>query len=148
MIRAVGLTPDDFSAEIHPLTQFISHPDAFSLIVAMFAGCAGVLSLTSAKSGALVGVLISVTTIPAAANIGVAAAYGQWNEWRGAMAQLGVNLLGIFLAGIATLWVQRRIYMRRRVAHLQRPEREAAGLPIGHSRREGSATYQHPAEER
>ena len=47
------------------------------------------LSLTSAKSGALIGVLISVTTIPAAANIGVAAALGDWSDWRGAMAQLG-----------------------------------------------------------
>ena len=46
------------------------------------------LSLTSAKSGALIGVLISVTTIPAAANIGVAAALGNWADWRGAMAQL------------------------------------------------------------
>ncbi len=146
-VRAVSLTPEDFSAEVHPLTQFISHPDAFSLIVAMFAGCAGVLSLTSTKSGALVGVLISVTTIPAAANIGVAAAYGQWNEWTGAMAQLGVNLLGIFSAGVATLWLQRRLYMRRRVAHLQDAAREAAGLPIGHSRREGSATYKRPAGE-
>ena len=53
-------------------------PDEFSFIVAAFAGAAGVLSLTSAKSGALVGVLISVTTIPAAANIGVAAALGDW----------------------------------------------------------------------
>ena len=38
---------------------------------------------TSAKSGALIGVLISVTTIPAAANIGVAAALGNWADWRG-----------------------------------------------------------------
>ena len=36
-----------------------------------------------AKSGALIGVLISVTTIPAAANIGVAAAYQDWRRWRG-----------------------------------------------------------------
>ena len=52
------------------------------------------LSLTSAKSGALIGVLISVTTIPAAANIGVAVAFADWTEWRGAMAQLVVNLCG------------------------------------------------------
>ena len=38
------------------------------------------LSLSTAKSGALIGVLISVTTIPAAANIGVAAAYQDWDE--------------------------------------------------------------------
>jgi uncharacterized hydrophobic protein (TIGR00271 family) len=147
LIRAVDLTPDDFSAEVHPLTDFISHPDVFSLIVAMIAGCAGVLSLTSAKSGALVGVLISVTTIPAAANIGVAAAYGEWSEWRGAMAQLAVNLFGIIATGMLTLWIQRRVYLKRRVRHLHDSAREAAGLPIGHSRREGSATYQSPAGE-
>ena len=50
------------------------------------------LSLTNAKSGALIGVLISVTTIPAASNIGVAAAYGDWGEAGGAAAQLAINL--------------------------------------------------------
>ena len=64
----------------HPLTGFISNPDFFSFFVAFVAGVAGILSLTSAKSGALIGVLISVTTIPAAANIGVAAAYGDWGR--------------------------------------------------------------------
>jgi hypothetical protein len=43
-----------------------------------FTGVAGVLALTSAKSGALVGVLISVTTGPAAANAAVALAYRWW----------------------------------------------------------------------
>jgi uncharacterized hydrophobic protein (TIGR00271 family) len=133
-IRAVGLTPEGFSASEHPLTQFISHPDAFSFIVAYLAGAAGVLSLTSTKSGALIGVLISVTTIPAAANIGVAAAFADWAEWRGAMAQLAVNLAGILLAGIGTLFLQRKLYMRRRVKHLEHEARELAGLPIGQSR--------------
>ena len=87
-IRAVDLTPEGFTVTAHPLTDFISDPDAFSFIVAVFAGVAGVLSLTSAKSGALIGVLVSVTTIPAAANIGVAAAFAEWGEWRGAMLQL------------------------------------------------------------
>jgi uncharacterized hydrophobic protein (TIGR00271 family) len=135
-IDAVGLTPEGFSASIHPNTDFISHPDAFSFLVAAFAGTAGVLSLTSAKSGALVGVLISVTTIPAAANIGVAAAYGDGEEWVGAMEQLGLNLCTITLAGIVTLFIQRKLYQRRRIAHLHDEAREAAGLPLGHSRQE------------
>ena len=71
------IIPADFSFEDHPFTQFISKPDFFSVYVAIIAGVAGVLSLTSAKSGALIGVLVSVTTIPAAANIGVAAALGR-----------------------------------------------------------------------
>ena len=133
-----------FVAAEHPLTDFISHPDAFSFIVAYFAGVAGVLSLTSAKSGALIGVLVSVTTIPAAANIGVAAAYGEWAEWRGAMLQLALNLFAIVLAGVGTLFIQRRLYMRRRRDHLHDEARETAGLPLGRSRRVGSATYKAP----
>jgi uncharacterized hydrophobic protein (TIGR00271 family) len=127
--QATGLLAADFTSAEHPLTQFISHPDGFSFIVAVFAGTAGVLSLTSAKSGALIGVLISVTTIPAAANIGVAAAASDWSEWRGAMAQLTVNLIAIVLAGVTTLYIQRRIYKRRRKRHLGDGARVAAGLP-------------------
>ena len=44
-------------------------PDKWSFIVALIAATAGVLSLTSRKSGALTGVFISVTTVPAAGNI-------------------------------------------------------------------------------
>ncbi len=126
--RATGMIGDDFSATHHPLTQFISDPEEFSFLVACFAGAAGMLSLTSAKSGALVGVLISVTTIPAAANIGVAVAFADWSEWRGAVAQLLVNLTGIIFAGVTTLFIQRRIYMRRRQAHRADPSRAVAGL--------------------
>ncbi len=144
--RGVGLTPEGFSAAEHPLTDFVSHPDTFSFLVAVFAGIAGILSLTSAKSGALVGVLISVTTIPAAANIGVAAAFADWSEWRGAMAQLVVNLCGILLAGIATLYVQRLFYVRRRREHLADSSRERAGLPVGHSRRDTNREKRPAAE--
>jgi uncharacterized hydrophobic protein (TIGR00271 family) len=127
--EATGLLDPGFSGSEHPLTQFISKPDEFSFIVACFAGAAGVLSLTSAKSGALVGVLISVTTIPAAANIGVAAALADWSEWRGAMAQLTVNLTAIVLAGVFTLSIQRKLFERRRRRHMGDGLRAVAGLP-------------------
>jgi uncharacterized hydrophobic protein (TIGR00271 family) len=135
-IRATSLTPEGFSASVHPNTDFITHPDAFSVFVALFAGTVGVLSLTSAKSGALVGVLISVATIPAAANIGVAAAFTDGSEWVGAMEQLALNLASILAAGIVTLFIQRKLYQRRRRAHLHEESREVAGLPVGRSRRE------------
>jgi uncharacterized hydrophobic protein (TIGR00271 family) len=144
LLDAVGLVPDDFSHVEHPFTQFISSPNDWSFIVAYLAGTAGVLSLTSAKSGALIGVLVSVTTIPAASNVGVAAALADWREWVGAMEQLSLNLAMILLAGIGTLFIQRRLYLRRRVAHLHDEAREAAGLPLGRSRRVGSATYRSP----
>jgi uncharacterized hydrophobic protein (TIGR00271 family) len=129
VLKAVELFPADFTQEDHPFTQFISSPDLLSLFVAMVAGAAGVLSLTSAKSGALIGVLISVTTIPAAANIGVAAAYGDWSEAVGATLQLAINLAGIVAAGVFTLFLQRRVYVMRRRKHKGDKERRAAGLP-------------------
>jgi uncharacterized hydrophobic protein (TIGR00271 family) len=135
ILIGVDVFPEDFSQSGHPFTEFISDPDFLSFFVAFVAGAAGTLSLTSAKSGALVGVLISVTTIPAAANIGVAAAYGDWSEAGGAALQLGLNLAGIVLAGVLTLFVQRRWYVMRRRKHLSEPSRSAAGLPVGHSAR-------------
>jgi uncharacterized hydrophobic protein (TIGR00271 family) len=126
---ATGLVDADFKSTQNPLTQFIAEPETFSFVVAAFAGTAGMLSLTSAKSGALIGVLISVTTIPAAANIGVAAALGNWDDWVGAMTQLTVNLSAIVLAGVTTLYVQRRLYERRWRRHLHDGSRAVAGLP-------------------
>ena len=113
ILKAVGTAPDELSAELHPATLFISEPSTWSVIVALLAGVAGVLSLTTAKSGALIGVLISVTTIPAAANVGVAAAYGDWDEFTGALVQLVINVLSLLVAGIATLALQRAAYRRR-----------------------------------
>jgi uncharacterized hydrophobic protein (TIGR00271 family) len=127
--------PEDFAEAQHPFTEFISNPDFLSFFVAFVAGSAGVLSLTSAKSGALVGVLISVTTIPAASNVGVAAAYGQWGDAKGAAMQLGINLAGIVASGVITLFVQRRYYVARRRKHLLDPSRTEAGLPLGRSLR-------------
>jgi uncharacterized hydrophobic protein (TIGR00271 family) len=147
-IDAVGLIPEGFTQEGHPFTAFIASPDEFSFIVAYLAGVVGVLSLTSAKSGALVGVLISVTTIPAAANIGVAAALADWSEWVGAVEQLSLNLGAILLAGIGTLFVQRMFYVRRRRRHLFEEAREAAGLPMGRSRRAKTANGQEPTVSR
>ena len=132
-IKELGLAPEGFNPDNREFTEFITDPDFFSFLVAFLAGIAGMLSLTSAKSGALIGVLISVTTIPAAANIGLAAAYGDGSEWRGAMVQLSVNLTMIVVAGVGTLFVQRLLYRRRRIEHLSDPSRERAGLPVGHS---------------
>jgi hypothetical protein len=59
-------------------------------------------------------VLVSVTTIPAIANIGLAAAYGEAREVRGAALQLAVNVSGLVVAGVATLAIQSRLTAHRR----------------------------------
>jgi uncharacterized hydrophobic protein (TIGR00271 family) len=128
ILRGTGIAPDQIAETSRPLTQFISNPDAFSVIVALLAGVAGILSLTSSKSGALIGVLISVTTIPAAGNAAVAVAYGDWSEWGGAVEQLALNLALLVLAAVTTLFAQRRLYVSRRRRHTGRDYRQAGGL--------------------
>ncbi|WP_105974527.1 DUF389 domain-containing protein [Streptomyces geranii] len=93
-----------------PNTNFIYQPDAFSFVVAVLAGIAGMLSLTSAKSGLLIGVAISVTTIPAASNAAVAFAYDDYHQAWGSTVQLLLNLLGIALAATLTLLAQKWLW--------------------------------------
>ncbi len=107
ILTALGLLNASMLTAERPLTTFIWKPDALSWIVGFLAGIAGMLSLTSAKSGALVGVLISVTTIPAAANAAVALAYWVPREAVGSAIQLVINLSAIVVAGTLTLLVLR-----------------------------------------
>jgi uncharacterized membrane protein len=88
--------------------DFIYDVGPFSLIVAMLAGGAGMLSLTSTKSAALVGVFISVTTVPAAGFVALAAVLGEWSRALASAGQLAVNLAGIVLAAMLVLWVRHR----------------------------------------
>jgi uncharacterized hydrophobic protein (TIGR00271 family) len=105
ILTAAGLLNESMLIAERPLTSFIWKPDALSWIVGFLAGIAGMLALTSAKSGALVGVLISVTTIPAAANVAVALAYWVPSEAIGSATQLVINLSAIAVAGTLTLFL-------------------------------------------
>ncbi|HET7762551.1 MAG TPA: DUF389 domain-containing protein [Phycicoccus sp.] len=96
-------------------TAFIYHPDRWSVVVAVIAAAAGVLSLTSARTGGLAGVFISVTTVPAAGNVALGLAFGEWGEVVGSGTQLVVNLLAMAVAGAMTLWLQQLVWSRVRV---------------------------------
>jgi uncharacterized hydrophobic protein (TIGR00271 family) len=106
-MTALDLVNESMLVAERPMTSFIWQPDALSWIIGFLAGIAGILALTSAKSGALVGVLISVTTIPAAANAAVALAYWVPSEAVGSTVQLLINLTAIIAAGVLTLVAQR-----------------------------------------
>jgi uncharacterized hydrophobic protein (TIGR00271 family) len=114
LLDACGLFSQKQFDAPHPATRFIWQPTADSFVVAFLAGIAGILSLTSSKSGALVGVAISVTTVPAAANAALSVSYGAWHEGWSSLVQLALNLAGIALAGTLTLLVQRWVWARRR----------------------------------
>lgn len=108
-------------ANPRPNTSFIWQPDPFSFVVALLAGVAGMLSLTSAKAGALVGVAISVTTVPAAANAAVALSYGEFGQMWGSAEQLLLNLLGIILAGTLTLIAWKLLWRTQESRMIRKP---------------------------
>lgn len=116
LIERAGLTPQAFSEGRDVQTAFVSEPGVFSALVALFAGVAGMLSLTLSKSSTLVGVLISVTTVPAAAGISVYAAHGRWADAGSSALQLVLNVVVLIVAGVATLALQRRVDRRRSTA--------------------------------
>jgi uncharacterized hydrophobic protein (TIGR00271 family) len=88
--------------------DFIFKVGPISFVVALLAGAAGMLSLVSSKSAALVGVFISVTTVPAAGFAAVAAVLGDWSVAGRSAIQLVVNLAGIMLAGVLVLKLRPR----------------------------------------
>jgi uncharacterized hydrophobic protein (TIGR00271 family) len=117
VLKVLGIAPDEFVRAGNAMATAISAPDGFSAVVALCAGIAGMLSVTLGRSAALVGVAISITTIPAAADIGLSTAYADWTAVRGAALQLGLNIGVLLVAAAATLAVQRAIYVRRRRRH-------------------------------
>lgn len=121
VFRATDLVAADFELSQRGLTAFISRPDLISVVVALVAGVAGMLTVTEARAGALVGVLVSVTTIPAAANIGVAVALVNADEAWGSARQLVVNVACLVLSGTATLAAQRLLWARMETRGLPEP---------------------------
>ena len=105
--RAVGWLSFDTIGDIHDV-DFIFQVGPVSFIVALLAGAAGMLSLMSSKSAALVGVFISVTTVPAAGFTAVAGILGHWDVAAQSAAQLAVNLVGVVLAGVLVLVLRPR----------------------------------------
>ena len=106
-----GFTLSSASDALGGLTS-INHE---TIIVAFVAGVAGILTLET-RASAAVGVAVSVTTIPAAAYLGVAAGLGEAGTAAGALGLLGVNVAMVMLGAAGTLLVQRRIRRRARGA--------------------------------
>ena len=87
-------------------------PNFFSAVVAVLAGIVGIVSLTEARTSALLGVFISVTTIPAGADIGVSCAFTSWDEAWGSLLQLLLNIVVLIVVGTGTLKIQRTMWRR------------------------------------
>jgi uncharacterized hydrophobic protein (TIGR00271 family) len=106
VLDVAGLLSTEQLADLTEV-EFIYEVGPFSLIVALLAGAAGMLALTSAKSASLVGVFISVTTVPAAAFASVALVEGRYVQAMQSGLQLAVNLVGIVIAAAVVLLLAR-----------------------------------------
>jgi uncharacterized hydrophobic protein (TIGR00271 family) len=110
--RGLGRIPAPYLAGQRPLTGLLIGANLGAFVVAFVAGAAGIIALGRAKSGAVVGVLVSITTIPAASNVGVALAMGNPSEAGKSLSILLVNLAGLLIGGVLTL-VGTRVWAHR-----------------------------------
>ncbi|WP_327365995.1 DUF389 domain-containing protein [Streptomyces sp. NBC_01217] len=117
LVRAFGLESAAFHAGLRPVSHLINTPNFFSFAVAALAGVVGIVSLTEARTSALLGVFISVTTIPAAADLSVSTAFTSWHEAWGSLVQLLVNIAVLIVVGTVALRCQRRIWRRVGLRH-------------------------------
>jgi uncharacterized hydrophobic protein (TIGR00271 family) len=111
-VRGTGQVPAAFVHGVRPVADLINSPNVFSVIVAILAGLVGVVSLTEARANALIGVFISVTTIPAAASLGLSLAFAYWHDAWGSLLQLLLNVALLVVVGAAGLSGQRVIWRR------------------------------------
>jgi uncharacterized hydrophobic protein (TIGR00271 family) len=110
LLKGAGLLPDGFTVEDSSLGT-LAHTDYSTVLIALAAGVAAMLSFESGASAA-VGVAISVTTIPASAYLGVAIGAGGAGKAMGALAVLLVNISLLIVSGSLTLIVQRWLTRR------------------------------------
>ena len=107
LLKWAGLLPDGFTVEQSSLST-LAHTDYSTVLIALAAGIAAMLSFETHASAA-VGVAISVTTIPASAYLGVAIGGGGIDNALGAAVVLLINVSLLILSGTLTLLVQRRL---------------------------------------
>jgi uncharacterized hydrophobic protein (TIGR00271 family) len=111
-VRGAGQVPSSYYHGVRPVAELINSPNIYSVIVAVLAGLVGVVSLTESRTNALIGVFISVTTIPAAASTGLSLAFANWHDARGSVEQLLLNVVLLIVVGAAGLSAQRFIWRR------------------------------------
>jgi uncharacterized hydrophobic protein (TIGR00271 family) len=109
ILRGVG----DYSGTLQLASlSSLTHTDATTIMVALAAGVAALLTYET-KAGAAVGVAISVTTIPASAYLGVLLFTKNNSGAGGALGVLTTNLLCLLIGGTFTIVVQQAIRRRR-----------------------------------
>lgn len=112
ILKELDILAAGFEVEESSLAT-LAHTDYSTVLVALAAGIAAMLSFET-RASAAVGVAISVTTIPASAYLGVAIGAGGIDEAFGALAVLAINVTLMIFSGTVTLIIQRWLPNRSR----------------------------------
>ncbi|SFB81057.1 TIGR00341 family protein [Halobiforma haloterrestris] len=104
LVKTTNIVPPGLDiASVGEISERLA-PDLLSLAIALGAGIAGIISIATGTSVALVGVMIAAALIPPAAAAGIAIAWGQPSAAIGSTVLVSVNVLSVNLAGLVTLW--------------------------------------------
>jgi uncharacterized hydrophobic protein (TIGR00341 family) len=105
LLRTAHIVPLE-SSEVFAINEVRERlvPDVLSLVIALGAGAAGALSLSTGVSTALVGVMIAAALVPPTAVVGIGLAWGSPRTVSGAFVLVLVNFLSINFAALAVLW--------------------------------------------
>ncbi|NUT34102.1 MAG: DUF389 domain-containing protein [Hamadaea sp.] len=112
LVRLIDRVPEAYERGIRPVVHLIDTPNIYSVVVAVLAGIAGIVALTHARSSTLLGVFVSVTTIPAAAAVGVGLATGSPGDAGTSFLQLLLNVVILIVVGFLSLRAQRALWGR------------------------------------
>jgi uncharacterized hydrophobic protein (TIGR00271 family) len=114
LLDASGVLGEGFKVTESSLNG-LAHTDYSTVLIALAAGVAAMLSFET-RASAAVGVAISVTTIPASAYLGVAIGAGDSGDGLPALIVLAVNVSLLIVAGSGTLLLQRWVASRSSAA--------------------------------
>jgi uncharacterized hydrophobic protein (TIGR00271 family) len=115
VLDALDLLPTGFEPGHRGFLAGVSTVNISTPIVALAAGVAGMLAVET-RASSVVGVAISVTTIPASAYLGVAAGIGEASKAAGALLVLGINVACLLIGACLTLLCQLALERRQRPA--------------------------------
>lgn len=91
-----------FSSEIVNRTRV----DLSDLVVALAAGVAGALSITTGVPAALIGVMVAVALLPPLVAVGMMAGTGNWTPMLGSIMLFLGNIVSVNLAAVGTFLLQ------------------------------------------
>jgi hypothetical protein len=98
----------------HPGVQQVLSQQPAGLLISVGCAVAGGLMVVSLRDIYVVGPLIGLVVVPAAASIGCAVVLRDWHTFWIAAARVAVDLAMVLVAGALVFWVKQRMFHQRR----------------------------------